>query len=259
MGTAELISLEEVRASKQWDALRQQLHTCFDQWLDGLKTPLHEPSLTLGQLTAAVWHQRQALTSRLTETMIQHAHRDELQRSQSRCAQCDRLLTARPPVRRTVDTMVGSITVERPYFYCCTCRQGAYPLDEALGVTAGRTQLEVQQAAAQLVAEVPYDEAQTLFRTLTGVGLGSERMHTFTQQATQGLTVLDGLPSRVDIEQRIAQVAAGRHRRPVVVLGVDGAFVATRPDSARTRGAASGGMPKAFVSMSWTESASSTW
>jgi len=131
MGTAELLSLEEVRASKPWDALRQQLPTCFAQWLAGLQTPLHAPSLTLGPLTAAVWHQRQALTSRLTDTRMQHAHRDELQRSQRRCAQCDRLLTAQPPVRRTVDTMVGSITLARSSFSCCPCRQGAYPLDEA--------------------------------------------------------------------------------------------------------------------------------
>ena len=46
MGTAEIISFEEVRASKQWDALRGQLHTRFDQWLDGLEEPLREPAPT---------------------------------------------------------------------------------------------------------------------------------------------------------------------------------------------------------------------
>ncbi|MGE3541146.1 MAG: hypothetical protein AB7N91_27395 [Candidatus Tectimicrobiota bacterium] len=131
MGTAELISLEEGRASKQWDALRRQLHTCCDQWLDGLEAQRPEPLLTLGQVTEAGWHQRQALTSRLTETMIPHAHRDAFQRQQSRWAQCDRLWTARPPVRRTVDTMGGTIALERPSFSCCPCRHGASPLDEA--------------------------------------------------------------------------------------------------------------------------------
>jgi hypothetical protein len=33
--------------------------------------------------------------------------------------------------------------------------------------------------------------------------------------------------------RRIAEVAAGRFRRPVLVLGIDGAFVPTRPDCAR--------------------------
>src|SRR6266536_531527 len=39
MGAAEVISFEEVRARKQWDALRHQLHDRFDQWLDGQTWP----------------------------------------------------------------------------------------------------------------------------------------------------------------------------------------------------------------------------
>jgi hypothetical protein len=39
----------------------------------------------------------------------------------------------------------------------------------------------------------------------------------------EGLSVLDGAPSRDAIDQRVAEVAAGRFRRPVLVLGIDGA------------------------------------
>jgi hypothetical protein len=46
MGAAEGIAFEEVRARKQWDALRGQLHTRFDQWLDRLEAPLREPAPT---------------------------------------------------------------------------------------------------------------------------------------------------------------------------------------------------------------------
>jgi hypothetical protein len=70
---------------------------------------------------------------------------------------------------------------------------------------------------------------------LTGVGVGSERMHTCTNHVAEGLTVLDVAPSRDEIERRIAQVAAGRLRRPVLVLGIDGASVPTRPERARGR------------------------
>jgi len=60
-------------------------------------------------------------------------------------------------------------------------------------------------------------------------------MHTVTKQVAEGLTVLDVAPTRDEIERRIAEVAAGSWRRPVVVLGIDGAYVPTRPDSARER------------------------
>jgi len=42
-------------------------------------------------------------------------------------------------------------------------------------------------------------------------------------------------PSREEIEQRLAAVATGSRRRPVLVLGIDGASVPMRPDSARGR------------------------
>ena len=115
------------------------------------------------------------------------------------CHQCGRHLTARAPVRRTVETLVGAVQLERPCFSCPTCHMGLYPLDEALDVLPGRIQLDVQKATAKLVTEVPYDEAQKVFGDLTGIGLGSERMHTFTNHVAAGLTVLEVAPSRDEI------------------------------------------------------------
>ena len=233
MGAAEVISFEEVRARKQWDTLRQQLHERFDHWLDTLEKQWHEPPSTLMEITATVWDLRQQLTSGLTETIVAHGHRDEHDRKQIPCPKCDGGLKARERVCRTVETMVGPIQFERPYFYCRPCRFGYYPADEALGVVAGCKQLDMHKAAANLVTEVPYDTAKSLFRELTGVPFGSERMHTVANHIAEGLTVLDVAPSREEITRRVAAVAAGRWRRPVVVLGIDGAYVPTRPDSAR--------------------------
>src|ERR671914_103991 len=77
----------------------------------------------------------------------------------------------------------------------------------------GHLQLDVQQAAAKTVIEMPYDEAHTFFHDLTGVRMSAERMHTRTHQVAQGLTVLEVAPSREAIEKRIAEVAAGTWRR----------------------------------------------
>jgi hypothetical protein len=74
-----------------------------------------------------------------------------------------------------------------------------------------------------------------LLRDVTGIGVSSERRHTCTNHVAEGLTVLDVAPAREEIERRVAAVAAGRLRRPVVVLGMDGASVPTRPESARER------------------------
>jgi len=235
MGSAQIISLSEVRASRQWQGLRDQLHARFDQWLDRLQEQLPDPQTRLAEVTEAVWQLRQELTGGLSETIVEHAHGGERTRQYARCPQCDRRLTARPVVSRTVETMVGPVQVERPYFYCTSGCGGVYPFDDVLNLAPGRKQLDVQQAAAQVAVEMPYEEAQTLFSDLTGVGLGSERLHTFVHQAAEGLGVLDVAPSRDEIERRIEEMAAGRFRRPVLVLGIDGAYVPTRPESARQR------------------------
>ena len=179
MGAAEVIAFEEVRARKPWDTLRHQLHERFDQWLDTLETPWHEPPSTFPEVTAPGWALRPQLPGRITETIVTHVHRSEHNRTQVTCPRCHGVVKAREPVCRTVDTMVGPVQPERPYCYCRACREGMYPLDAALGLVAGCKQLDRQQAAAQLVTEVPYDTAQALFHDLTGMPFGSARMHTF--------------------------------------------------------------------------------
>src|SRR5215813_11550208 len=104
MGAAEVISFEEVRARKQWDTLRQQLHARFDQWLDTLEQQWHEPPSTLMEMTATVRALRQQLTGGLTETIVAHVHRGEHDRHKVPCPKCDRVLQAREPVCRTVET-----------------------------------------------------------------------------------------------------------------------------------------------------------
>src|SRR5215472_5490228 len=233
MGAAEVIAFEEVRARKHWDTLRHQLHERFDQWLDTLEQQWPEPPATLPEMTATVWNLRQQLTGSITETMVAHVYRGEHDRTQVNCPRCDGVLRAQAFVCRTVETLGGPVQLERPYFYCRGCRAGLSPLDEVLGVRAGRLQRDVQQAAVDLATEVPYATASTLFGRLTGIPVSSERMHTLTHQVAEGLRVEEVAPSREEIDRRVGQVATGRFRRPVLVLGIDGAYVPSRPESAR--------------------------
>jgi len=76
MGAAEIISFDAVRARKQWESLRQQLHARFDQWLDRLEEQWPEAAPALAAVTEMVWDLRQALTGSLTVTLVAHTHQD---------------------------------------------------------------------------------------------------------------------------------------------------------------------------------------
>ncbi len=233
MGAAAVIVLAEVREKKQRAEERRELHERFDHWLDSLEAQMKTPKPTLEELTRTVWEHRQELTGHLTATLVAQRHRAEQEQRRAPCPQCGRTVAARAVVSRTVDTLVGAVEVDRPYFYCVPCGQGFFPLDAVLGLAAGRKQFDLQRAAAKLTAEVPYETARELFRELTGVPLGTERLHTLTNAVAAGLSVLDVAPTRREIEEQIAAVAAGRRQRPILVLAIDGAQVPTRPETAQ--------------------------
>jgi len=83
--------------------------------------------------------------------------------------------------------------------------------------------------------ERPDEEAQTRCRALSGVALGRARLQTWVHQAAAGRTVLEVAPAWEERARRMAALAPGRWRRPVVGLGRDGADGPTRPASARER------------------------
>jgi len=127
---AEIISLSEVRASTQWEALRHQLHTRFDQWLDALEQQWSEPPSTFPEGTATVWNLRPQRTGSLTETIVAPVHRSEHERLQGPCTRCEGVWRARECVCRTVETLGGAVQLERPYFYGRSGHLGRSPLDE---------------------------------------------------------------------------------------------------------------------------------
>lgn len=235
MGTAAVISLAEVREKKQRAEFRRQVHEQLDYWLDTVEEQMTEPNPTLEQITRAVWGQRQGLTGGLVAALVEQRYGKEQAQQQAACPQCGHQLAARGVVGRTVETLVGEVELHRPYFYCVPCGQGFAPLDATLGVAPGHKQFDLQQAAAKLTAEVPYETAAELFRELTGVELSTARMHELTNTVAEGVGVLDVAPAREEIAAKMAEVAAGRCRRPVVVLAIDGADVPTRPETAKGR------------------------
>lgn len=236
MVTASALAWEEPTPDWIRTPTRRELHEGFDLWLDALEETMKEEPPSLDALTRAVLTRRQELTSQVTEVLVRQRHAQALGQKNAPCPQCGRLLPARGLVSRTVETLVGEVYLERPYFYCLECKHGFYPLDEALELAERRKQWDIQEGGARLAAEVPFETAQELFSQLTGLSLSDHTTHEVVGEVGWGLGVLEVSPTAEEIAQRVAEVAQGQKQPPIMVLAIDGAHVPTRPPEAKGSG-----------------------
>lgn len=230
-----ILSLEVFQERQSQDRFRSRAHEALDRFLDRLETRMSERGSgppTLMEITAAMSQERSGLTAALVEAFIERRHGQFLVQEEAACPKCDRILRGRPSRSRTVETLLGPVTLERPYFYCVSCAHGFYPLDEALGLSGQRKQWDVQQAGVKLALEMPHQRASKLLDEFTDASMSDCAIHETLQQ-TGSLDVLRVCPEAADIQDRIAQAAAGRKWRPIVVLAIDAADVPSRPQTAK--------------------------
>ena len=230
-----ILSLVPFQQRQQWARFRSRAHEALDELLDRVETQMSEHGSTpptLMEITEAVSQERSGLTAAVVEAFIERRHGQFLAQEEAACPKCERVLRARPSRSRTVETLLGPVPLERPYFYCVSCEHGFYPLDEALGLSGHRKQWDVQNAGVKLALEMPHQRAAKLLDELTDASMSDCVIHEVLQQ-TGSLDVLQVCPDAADIQDRIAQAAAARKWRPIVVLAIDAADVPSRPETAK--------------------------
>lgn len=232
MAEAAILSLESYRQEALESGFRERLHKELDKWLDRLEEVMdkNDKPSNLWDITQGIRKQREELMGSVAREWIEKKYSSYLHQEYATCPVCGKHLKRQDISERTLETMIGKITMSRPYFYCSDCHHGLYPLDEALGLSPGRKQYDIQEAATDLVKEVPYEKASQLFEKLSGIPMSDHLMH---QVANAVGDVLDVSPTAEEIRRRIQELSVGRKWRPIMVLGIDGAAVATRPESAK--------------------------
>lgn len=122
---ASVISLEGYQAQQAEQTFRSHVHQQIDAFLDRLEVqmdPREEGSPPLWERTETVRRERSALTGSIVQAYVEKDYGDYLQQAEAPCPHCGHSLNARKPESRTVETLVGPVTLQRPYFYCRRCR-----------------------------------------------------------------------------------------------------------------------------------------
>ena len=215
----------DAQSTADW---RSRLDEFLDDFIDKVG---NEPAMfKLEDFTGALFNSKSEILGRLVQGLIETRYADLLDQEYCDCQKCNKRLKSHETRSRTIETRVGKFELSRPYFYCIACHHGFFPLDEVLCLSDSPKQYDIQDIEAYLSSEMPYETAKESYERITGDELSTHHMHDTTNAIGEQAGVLEVCPSKEETKEKIDQLSQGRHRRPVMMLGIDGAQGPMRPE-----------------------------
>ena len=101
---------------------------------------------------------------------------------------------------KTVDTVLGPVTVNRAWYHCATCGHGLAPRDAELGIAGETMSPGLAKMAARAAEAVPFTRGAGLVGALAGIQLTGRRLGRHAEA--------DGRAAAAVIEARAAAIAA---------------------------------------------------
>jgi hypothetical protein len=192
---------------------------------------------SMDDISKSLFENRSEIMGRAALALVEKKFGHLLDQQYCQCPHCHRRIKARAEkVKREITTLIGPVVLYRPYFYCKACHYGFYPLDEALGLSERKIQPDIQEIEAWLTSEMPYEMSSETIKRCTGIDLSNHHSHDVTNEIAQDLDILDVCPGKDEIHSKIEQLSSGKFRRPILMVGLDGAHAPTRPEPSPRKG-----------------------
>jgi hypothetical protein len=184
----------------------------------------------LQDISKMILQEKSEILGQLMLTFIEKKFGYLLYQQTCTCPLCKKKMEKHSPKSRTIETLAGRLELKRPYFYCRGCHYGFFPLDEALQLSDSSKQYDVQEAQTWLSSEMPYETACETIERITGMQMSEHHMHTTTNNVSQCIEMLDVFPTKEEVDKIIGDLSHNKHRRPILMLAIDGAHAPTRPE-----------------------------
>ena len=130
---------------------------------------------------------------------------------------CGESAQYRGRLEKTVESVLGSLRLERAYYHCVKCERGFCPRDRTLGLNLFSLTPGVLRMTGSTAALVSFQESAGLLRELAGVEVSISQV----QRAAEALGAEIAADERLNVEP-IGDVP------PVMYLGMDGTGVPMR-------------------------------
>jgi len=121
--------------------------------------------------------------------------------------------------------VLGPLQLERAYYHCAHCAQGACPRDHALGLGDSSLSPGVLRMVGLVGAMVSFEEGDALLRGLAGLDVGSKQVERSAK----------ALGAAIDRDERAHMEALGEPCAPTMYLGVDGTGIPMRAEDLEGR------------------------
>jgi len=192
---------------------------------------------SITDISKSLFTNRSEIMGQAVSALIEKKYGHLLEQQYCQCPNCDRKTKAKPQkIKRDIETLVGPVTLYRPYFYCKSCCFGFYPLDNALGLSNRKIQSDIQDLEAWLAAETPYENVCETLERCAGIKLSNHHAHDVVNEIADDIHLLDICPDKTEIQHKIDVLSEGKFRRPVLMIGIDGAHAPTRHEPSPRKG-----------------------
>jgi predicted nucleic acid-binding Zn finger protein len=192
---------------------------------------------SMDDISKSLFANRSDIMGQAALALIEKKFGHLLDQQYCQCPHCLGQIKARSKkVKREIQILVGTVTLYRPYFYCNSCQFGFYPLDEALGLSKRKIQPDIQELEAWLAAEMPYETSSETLDRCAGIKISNHHIHDVANEIVQDLQILDVCPGKEEIQRQIDTISEGKLRRPILMIGLDGAHAPTRPEPSARKG-----------------------
>jgi len=146
------------------------------------------------------------------------------QNTRMECSDCGREMGRLGERSRDLQTVSGTIAIERKVFYCARCEKTEAPLDKRLGVDESGTTSGLRRLLCRTALEIPYEQSENLLKDILGFRPCSARqIERIVKEHGEHLERLQSEPNGKGLVIK-------QKEKPVYCLAIDAAMIPGLPD-----------------------------
>jgi len=132
---------------------------------------------------------------------------------------------------KTLDTVLGPVTLERAYYHCNECHHGLVPRDRELGVPGASLSPGLQRMVARVGAGAPFAKARDDLAELAGVQLSVKRIERAAEADGQRLAAALDVEADAMLDATLTPLTRARHHAApdILYIAMDGTGVPCVP------------------------------